>query len=199
MKPLIFVSAWKFLLRVLNFAKISGEKVLCYHGPLIYEAKCLKSSTAKEKQIKYLIHYAGWNKKYGGFDSEPVEFVNRLKYLMYLLFCSWDEWVPESRVLKFNESNVQKQREVQRAHSNQQPAHRNKKTSTGAKAQGRRSEGGREKDTDSRASTPVGPAERPLGRISKTPVGTPTPSSSHEGFSERKKRRYRYSFMFITH
>jgi len=42
---------------------ILGEKVLCFHGPLIYEAKCLKSSITKEKQVKYLIHYAGWNKK----------------------------------------------------------------------------------------------------------------------------------------
>lgn len=40
-----------------------GEKVLCFHGPLIYEAKCLKSAITKEKQIKYFIHYAGWNKK----------------------------------------------------------------------------------------------------------------------------------------
>lgn len=44
----------------LNF---SGEKVLCFHGPLIYEAKCLKSTITKEKQVKYFIHYAGWNKK----------------------------------------------------------------------------------------------------------------------------------------
>lgn len=42
----------------------SGEKVLCFHGPLIYEAKCIKSSFAKdEKQIKYYIHYTGWSKK----------------------------------------------------------------------------------------------------------------------------------------
>ena len=32
---------------------------------------------------------------------------------------SWDEWVPESRVLKYNEANVQRQKEVQRAHSAQ--------------------------------------------------------------------------------
>lgn len=79
-----------------------GEKVLCFHGPLIYEAKCLKSSITKEKQIKYFIHYAGWNK-------------------------NWDEWVPESRVLKYNEANVQRQREVQRAHSNQQSAQKIKR------------------------------------------------------------------------
>lgn len=29
---------------------------------------------------------------------------------------SWDEWVHESRVLKFNDQNVQKQKELQEAH-----------------------------------------------------------------------------------
>ncbi|KAL0101106.1 hypothetical protein PUN28_018750 [Cardiocondyla obscurior] len=139
-----------------------GEKVLCFHGPLIYEAKCLKSSISKEKQVRYLIHYAGWNK-------------------------NWDEWVPESRVLKYNEANVQKQREVQRAHSNQQSAQKNKKGNTTTKTQGRRSEGGREKDTDSRSSTPV--ADKSVSR-SKSTSSTVTPSSSHESASEapRKKR-----------
>lgn len=42
---------------------ILGEKVLCFHGPLIYEAKLLKSMVMKDKQVKYFIHYAGWNKK----------------------------------------------------------------------------------------------------------------------------------------
>ena len=63
-----------------------GEKVLCFHGPLIYEAKvkkvlyseallgdavsvcsqCLKTPVAKEKDktLKYQIHYNGWNKRY---------------------------------------------------------------------------------------------------------------------------------------
>lgn len=60
-----------------------GEKVLCFHGPLIYEAKCLK---AKEGD-KFLIHYQGWNK-------------------------SWDEWVPIERILKYNEENLKKQKEL---------------------------------------------------------------------------------------
>ncbi|XP_070172047.1 mortality factor 4-like protein 1 [Polyergus mexicanus] len=142
-----------------------GEKVLCFHGPLIYEAKCLKSSITKEKQIKYFIHYAGWNK-------------------------NWDEWVPESRVLKYNEANVQRQREVQRAHSTQQSAQKNKKGNTTTKAQGRKSEGGREKDTDSRASTPVSTADKSISRFSKSTNSTVTASSSHESTSEptRKKR-----------
>lgn len=41
-----------------------GEKVLCFHGPLIYEAKALRHQVTKDKQVKYFIHYAGWNKKY---------------------------------------------------------------------------------------------------------------------------------------
>lgn len=30
---------------------------------------------------------------------------------------SWDEWVPENRVLKYNEANVQKQKEVSKLHA----------------------------------------------------------------------------------
>lgn len=63
-----------------------GERILCYHGPLIYEAKCMKGQL-KDKVTRYLIHYNGWNK-------------------------NWDEWVPENRVLKFNEANLQKQKEL---------------------------------------------------------------------------------------
>lgn len=36
---------------------------------------------------------------------------------MLLPFFSWDEWVPESRVLKFNEANIQKQRELAKQHA----------------------------------------------------------------------------------
>ena len=75
------------------------EKVLCYHGPLVYEAK-IQDRVAREgpdsSKIKlYLVHYQGWN-------------------------THWDEWVPESRVLKHNDENIQLQKdrikEFQRAH-----------------------------------------------------------------------------------
>ena len=46
---------------------VEGEKVLCFHGPLIYEAKIQKVEF-KDDQTKYFIHYMGWNK-------------------------NWDEWV----------------------------------------------------------------------------------------------------------
>ncbi|XP_043847142.1 mortality factor 4-like protein 1 [Dromiciops gliroides] len=71
-----------------------GERVLCFHGPLLYEAKCLKVAT-EDRQVRYLIHYSGWNK-------------------------NWDEWVPESRVLKYSEANLQKQRELQKANQEHQ-------------------------------------------------------------------------------
>ncbi|XP_071345234.1 mortality factor 4-like protein 1 isoform X2 [Trachinotus anak] len=51
--------------------------------------QCVKISI-KDKQIKYFIHYSGWNK-------------------------NWDEWVPESRVLKYVDSNLAKQKELQKA------------------------------------------------------------------------------------
>ncbi|EHB06202.1 Mortality factor 4-like protein 1 [Heterocephalus glaber] len=70
-----------------------GERVLCFHGPLLYEAKCVMVAI-KDKQVKYFIHYSGWNK-------------------------NWDEWVPESRVLKYVDTNLQKQRELQKANQEQ--------------------------------------------------------------------------------
>lgn len=70
------------------FRVLTGEKVLCYHGQLIYEAKLLKTQL-KDRTVKYYIHYAGWSK-------------------------NWDEWVGESRVLKYNETNVQLQKDVQK-------------------------------------------------------------------------------------
>lgn len=60
---------------------------MCYHGQLIYEAKLLKTQV-KDKTVKYYIHYAGWSK-------------------------NWDEWVGETRVLKYNETNVQLQKDTQ--------------------------------------------------------------------------------------
>ena len=67
--------------------------MLCFHGNLLYEAKCVKTEV-KEKSIRYFIHYNGWNK-------------------------NWDEWVPESRVLKFNDAGIQKQKELLKANAGQ--------------------------------------------------------------------------------
>ena len=44
-----------------------NERVLCYHGPLIYEAKILKADTWDETTTQtgvvgphYYVHYKGW-------------------------------------------------------------------------------------------------------------------------------------------
>lgn len=45
-----------------------NERVLCYHGPLIYEAKVLKAENWDERTAKapgligphYFVHYKGW-------------------------------------------------------------------------------------------------------------------------------------------
>ncbi|XP_040573337.1 mortality factor 4-like protein 1 [Lepeophtheirus salmonis] len=69
-----------------------GEKILCFHGPLIYEAKVqkLEENVAKSRR-RYFIHYHGWSK-------------------------NWDEWVLEPRMLKYNDANLLKKKELTRAH-----------------------------------------------------------------------------------
>ena len=70
-----------------KFKFTEGERVLCFHGSLLYEGKSVKAQITKEKSTEYFIHYNGWNK-------------------------NWDEWVPESRVLKYNQANLQRQKEL---------------------------------------------------------------------------------------
>ncbi|KAG2228714.1 MRG-domain-containing protein [Thamnidium elegans] len=65
-----------------------NERVLCYHGPLIYEAKILDSKWMDEDPDftgpHYYVHYKGWKR-------------------------SWDEWVPETRVLRWCDENIKMQ------------------------------------------------------------------------------------------
>ncbi|CAI2165214.1 5267_t:CDS:2 [Funneliformis geosporum] len=63
-----------------------GEEALCYHGPTVYVAQILDTRilyTSKVGEVgpQYHVHYKGWNKK-------------------------WDEWVPESRLLKKTQENI---------------------------------------------------------------------------------------------
>lgn len=131
-----------------------GEKVLCFHGPLIYEAKALKSTITKDKQVKYYIHYAGWNK-------------------------NWDEWVPENRVLKYNEANVQRQKEVSKQHSSS--AGRNKK----ATPKGKKNDNGTVVSNSSGACTPKDGNESRASTPSKE-VGTPLAAPSTSSRSRSK-------------
>ncbi|KZT67561.1 MRG-domain-containing protein [Daedalea quercina L-15889] len=72
-----------------------NERVLCYHGPLVYEAKVLKMEHWDETNTKlgsvgphYFVHYKGWKQ-------------------------TWDEWVQPSRLLKYNEANIALQKALQ--------------------------------------------------------------------------------------
>ncbi|NXW63268.1 MO4L1 protein, partial [Eurystomus gularis] len=104
---------------------LSGERVLCFHGPLLYEAKCVKVAI-KDKQVKYFIHYSGWNKKDASSFCKTSRFFKHSCHLGFLhrqkselFFLHWDEWVPESRVLKYVDTNLQKQKELQKANQEQ--------------------------------------------------------------------------------
>ncbi|EJD38163.1 MRG-domain-containing protein [Auricularia subglabra TFB-10046 SS5] len=73
----------------------AGERVLCYHGPLLYEAKVLKSEQFDDANTTtgllgphYRVHYKGWKQ-------------------------TWDEWVPPSRLLKWTDNNLGLQRNLQ--------------------------------------------------------------------------------------
>ncbi|KFQ83116.1 Mortality factor 4-like 1, partial [Phaethon lepturus] len=98
---------------------LSGERVLCFHGPLLYEAKCVKVAI-KDKQVKYFIHYSGWNKKKSGVFFLGIKSFSSSEVFQRALFpVFWDEWVPESRVLKYVDTNLQKQKELQKANQEQ--------------------------------------------------------------------------------
>ncbi|KAG7530765.1 hypothetical protein FFLO_04807 [Filobasidium floriforme] len=70
------------------------ENVLCFHGPLIYEAQVLDTVEWDAKETKsgvvgphYRVHYKGWRK-------------------------SWDEWVPETRLMKDDKAGRDKQKRL---------------------------------------------------------------------------------------
>ncbi|XP_021966586.1 mortality factor 4-like protein 1 [Folsomia candida] len=113
----------------------NNERVLCFHGPLVYEGKTLKTEYRQPiKEYAYLIHYAGWNK-------------------------SWDEWVLESRVLKYTDSNLVRQKELKLAHEEQL---RNNRKSLVVKTPVNKKRSNVGSDTasvisasDSRSSTPI--------------------------------------------
>ncbi|CAH1762470.1 6655_t:CDS:10 [Entrophospora sp. SA101] len=75
------------------------EVILCFHGPLLYEAKIIKAenwapgdSKSGELGPHYFVHYKGWKN-------------------------TWDEWVSEDRVVKMNQSNLAKQKQLKESHA----------------------------------------------------------------------------------
>jgi len=153
----------------------ADEKVLCFHGPLLYEAKILKHKK-ESGSYNYFVHYQGWNR-------------------------NWDEWVAESRIMKQVAENFEKQKKLLATHMAQTKA---KKQKQKAEKAGKKSKGGSDSGSNSRASTPVSdrPSLRPGKRSladdeistsskdeeSSNPTTT-TPVTTKEGASTRKKRK----------
>jgi len=77
-----------------------NERVLCFHGPMLYDAKILKREENTERphpstgQVgpHYFVHYKGWKATY-------------------------DEWLAIDRIKKYNEEGLSLQRELQQKFS----------------------------------------------------------------------------------
>ncbi|XP_050436321.1 mortality factor 4-like protein 1 [Adelges cooleyi] len=76
-----------------NYRFVESDSLLCYHGPMLYEAKCLKRRKSTDGKAQYFIHYKGWNSK-------------------------WEEWVDDDRVLAVNTVNMNKMASLKAQHSN---------------------------------------------------------------------------------
>ena len=159
-----------------------GEKLLCYHGPLLYEAKCVKSKREGANNFQYYIHYQGWNK-------------------------NWDEWVQETRILKINPENLDRKEKLLSSHMNSlkdakkrpdKPEKPGLKTSTSAVPPGKKGsgtpstpvgtpsggQGGTDSASTSRASTPV--SDRSV-KIKRVPADDEkSTSSDDQGSSSRR-------------
>jgi mortality factor 4-like protein 1 len=131
-----------------------GERVLCYHGPLIYEAKVLKCEVWDETNTKldtigphYFVHYKGW--KQTCVPTRVLLMASALSDFRYpYIVSSWDEWVPTARLLKYSEANISLQKDLSRAQAAATSASASaSKTTTSARGTqaggGRRKEGGR--------------------------------------------------------
>lgn len=83
----------------------TGQRVLAFHGPLLYEAKVLESRDSKGDTQEYFIHYKGWKS-------------------------SWDEWVVDDRLLDLNDENLKIQKELREAILAEQRMQSSKKVTT---------------------------------------------------------------------
>jgi hypothetical protein len=98
---------------------IPNERVLCYHGPLIYEAKVMKVKVFEDNNNvvatvgpHYLVHYKGWKQTSVYKTFACIQSLS-FSLLMHHPRCRWDEWVPPSRLLKMTEENLAEQKSLQ--------------------------------------------------------------------------------------
>jgi len=164
-----------------------GEKLLCYHGPLLYEAKCLKSRPVPEKArlekelaegtLEYLVHYQGWKKK-------------------------WDEWLLETRILRISSDSLALKERLLASHVKSQKETKktdNKASTKARKASSRNASPSRGNSSGcgdkSPSSAPVGVREEGSTAEAKSantsssssPVAGPSRETSTSSASKRKK------------
>lgn len=93
-----------------------NEKVLCFHGELIYEGKVLERDFGvvddHSDEWAYWIHYPGWSKRLQNDHKKYEGSIHQIQSFCY----SWDEYVLETRVLKFSDANLEVQRSVKIAY-----------------------------------------------------------------------------------
>ncbi|ORY53118.1 MRG-domain-containing protein, partial [Rhizoclosmatium globosum] len=126
---------------------VEGERILCFHGPMLYEAKVqvyniLKTNTAADGAAQYFIHYKGWNPK-------------------------WDEWVSIERILKFNDQNLKRQADLNSLSS--------KKKAAAAAGGGSSSGGGEKKEESKKRQREAGEKEEEY--LKRPEVKIPIPES----------------------
>lgn len=76
-----------------------NERVLCYHGPMLYDAKVLKREESEQPHRAtgnvgphYFVHYKGWKATY-------------------------DEWLSLDRIKRYNEENLNLQKDLIKTYS----------------------------------------------------------------------------------
>ncbi|KAJ9083327.1 Esa1p-associated factor [Entomophthora muscae] len=156
----------------LEFSK--DEQILCYHGPLLYEAKVLKAEVWSEEKLasqkqsskktqpkgkgknpdedlpgpRYHIHYKGWKQR-------------------------WDEWVTASRILKWTPSNLELQIKLNENMTNGKPR---KATTAAASATTAQSTSSPKSPTPSKPSPLASRTARSSLKPETPQVAEPSPS-----------------------
>ncbi|CAG8465553.1 1193_t:CDS:10 [Ambispora leptoticha] len=139
------------------------EEVLCFHGPLLYEAKVLKAeiwhpgdSETGDTGPHYYVHYKGWKSSY-------------------------DEWVPNERVLKLSQENRDRQKQLKEQYTPKKKKSSMKPTLTKTPSEEESSTGIKKKPvttTKAAVSKAITAPSKVLAAESKTASSKPTATSS---------------------
>ncbi|KAI9707896.1 MAG: Esa1p-associated factor [Bogoriella megaspora] len=106
------------------------EKVLCFHHELLYEAKVTDTRPVDQNDKKsgheYRVHYKGWKN-------------------------TWDDWVPQDRLRKFNEENKELAQNLKNAMDASRPPPRSSKAGSASHKKKLPSDGGSIRGSEERA------------------------------------------------